>query len=254
MSTRDFDGTYLAPLFELVEKLRGDGAYQPLPAPAPSSSLAADEAPLGPWPASHLIRTSYGAGLAHADALRRLAVAGEMDATSPWTLMRGALENFAAGIWLLDGSGRPERRWRALSLWAEDMRNRAQHEQDTGHAPGPEGKTGLERRQEIRALAEALGLPPLVAPKAHVILEQAAPAAGLDPVAVRASWRAASGFAHGRFWPYLRASQPRAAMETGDGYLVAMVVDESQHGPLARHCHTMLCHLRDRYLARAAVR
>ncbi|MEU2793966.1 hypothetical protein [Streptomyces sp. NPDC007100] len=253
MSTRDFDGTYLVPLFELVEKLRGDGAYQPLPSPAPSSSLAADEAPLGPWPASHLIRTSYGAGLAHADALRRLAVAGEMDATSSWTLMRGALENFATGIWLLDGSGRPERRWRALSLWAEDMRNRAQHEQDTGHAPGPEGKTGLERRQEIRALAASLGLPPLVAPKTHVILEQAAPAVGLDPVAVRASWRAASGFAHGRFWPYLRASQPRAAMETGDGYLVAMVVDESQHGPLARHCHTMLCHLRDRYLARAAI-
>ncbi|MFF7977403.1 hypothetical protein [Streptomyces sp. NPDC007905] len=39
--------------------------------------------------AAHLIRSSYSAGLAHADALRRLT-AGEVDPTSPWTLLRGA--------------------------------------------------------------------------------------------------------------------------------------------------------------------
>ncbi|SEB29847.1 hypothetical protein SAMN04490357_0032 [Streptomyces misionensis] len=38
---------------------------------------------------AHLIRSSYTAGLAHADA----------------PLLRGALENFATGLWLLDGQG-----------------------------------------------------------------------------------------------------------------------------------------------------
>ncbi|MET9142084.1 hypothetical protein [Streptomyces parvulus] len=93
-----------------------------------TTPAAKDDAPLGPYAASHLIHVSYTAGLAHADALRRLTAAGEVDATSPWTLLRGTLENFATGLWLLNGVGRAERRRRALSLWNEDMLNRHQHE------------------------------------------------------------------------------------------------------------------------------
>lgn len=254
MSTRPgFDGSYLHPLFQMVEQLRHDGAYAPLPDPQPSSSLTADDAPLGPWAATHLIRTSYGAGLAHVDAFRRGTAAGEIDPTSPWTLLRGALENAATGVWLLTGTGRDERRRRALALWAEDMRNRAQHEADTGHIPAPGGKTGTERRQEIYHLADTLGISPLPVPKAGAIVEQAATAAGLDPVRTRAVWRAASGFAHGRYWPNLRAAQPRAAHTTArpDVSLAAIVLDEAQHQPLADACHTLLRHLRNRYLARA---
>jgi hypothetical protein len=83
MSTKAFNGAYLLPLFAEIEQARADGAYRPLPTPAPASSLATDDAPLGPYAASHLIRTSYTTGLAHADALRRLTVAGEVDPTSP---------------------------------------------------------------------------------------------------------------------------------------------------------------------------
>lgn len=50
------------------------------------------------------------------DAFRRLTAAGEIDPTSPWTLLRGALENAATGVWLLTGTGRDERRRRALAL------------------------------------------------------------------------------------------------------------------------------------------
>ncbi|MFF4845876.1 hypothetical protein [Streptomyces collinus] len=90
----------------------------------------------------HRVQNSYTAGLAHADVLRRLTAAGEVDPTSPWTLLRGALEDFATGLWLLDGTGRSERRRRALSVWDEDMRNRQQHERDTGHLPSGGGMTG----------------------------------------------------------------------------------------------------------------
>ncbi|MEU9992907.1 hypothetical protein AB0E10_40240 [Streptomyces sp. NPDC048045] len=70
-----------------------------------------------------------------------------------------------------------------------------------------------------------------------------------------AAWRAASGFAHGRYWPNLRASQPRAARKGADGvHTVALVIDEDQHRPLAEHCHTTLRRLQERYHARAQVR
>ncbi len=55
------------------------------------------------------------------------------------------------GLWLLDGTGRGERRRRALSLWDEDMRNRQQHETDTGHLPSSGGMTGAQRRTEMGA-------------------------------------------------------------------------------------------------------
>jgi hypothetical protein len=159
MTPPQFKFAYLQPLFADVESLRGEAAYQQLPAAQPSSSLAADDAPLGTYSASTLIRASFTAGVAHADALRRIVLHGEVDPTSPWTLMRGALENFATAAWLLGGNDRTERRHRSLRLWREDMRNRAQHEEDTDHVPGPGGKTGRERVQEIESLAVSLGIP-----------------------------------------------------------------------------------------------
>ncbi|WP_406368210.1 hypothetical protein OG788_46900 [Streptomyces sp. NBC_00647] len=252
MSTQAFNGAYLLPLFETIEQARGEGAYRQLPAPHPASSLAADDATLGPYAIAHLVQNSHTAGLAHADALRRLTVAGEVDPISPWTLLRGALENFATGLWLLDGAGRDERRHRALSLWDEDMRNRHQHEQDTGHQPSGAGKTGAERRAEIKDIADRLGLPPLTRPGTLQILLAAAPSAGLTAIKVGAAWRAASGFAHGRYWPNLRASQPRAAFQADNGiHTLALVIDEDQHRPLAQYCHSMLRRLQEHYTARA---
>ncbi|MFJ2729333.1 hypothetical protein [Streptomyces collinus] len=85
-------------------------------------------------------------------------------------LLRGALENFATGLWLLDGAGRIERRRRALSLWDEDMRNRQQHETDTAHLLSGGGMTGAKRPAKIRALVDQLGLAPLTALRPHQIL------------------------------------------------------------------------------------
>ncbi|MGW4198846.1 hypothetical protein [Streptomyces sp. NPDC005004] len=109
-----FQGAYRLPLFHAIEQARGEHAYRQLPVPAPTSGLAADDAPLDLYCAAHLIQNSYTAGLAHADALRRLTAADEIDPTNPWTLLRGALENFATGLWLLDGTGRSGRRRRAV--------------------------------------------------------------------------------------------------------------------------------------------
>ncbi|GGS94564.1 hypothetical protein [Streptomyces cinerochromogenes] len=150
---------------------------------------------------------------------------------------RGHFHGISLGLLALADylAGGSKRRRRALSLWDEDMRNRQQHETDTGHLPSGGGMTGGQRRAEIRALAEQLGLAPLSAPRTHQILLTAAPAAGLTAVKVGAAWRVASGFAHGRYWPNLRASQPRAVIPGGDGHTVAFVLDEDQHRPLAEY-------------------
>ncbi|MFD4247958.1 hypothetical protein ACFWP3_41245 [Streptomyces sp. NPDC058525] len=257
MTRTGFQFAYLQPLFTDVKRLRGEGAYRQLPAPQPSSSLATDDAPLGAYAASTLIRTSYSAGVAHVDAFRRLVEAGEADPQSPWTLMRGALENFATALWLLGGCDRTERRRRALALWREDMRNRAQHEEDINHVPGPGGKTGRERRQDVEDLALTLGIPTasLGRPEAGKIIEKAARDAGLPAREVTAAWRAASGFSHGRYWPNLRASMPVDAVRGGpDHYLMALVIDETQHRPFTRHTRHLLQRLHNRYEARAMPR
>lgn len=70
-----------------------------------------------------------------------------------------------------------------------------------------------------------------------------------------AAWRAASGFAHGRYRPNLRASQPRAALQADKGiHTLAPVIDEDQHRPLAHYCHSMLRRLQEHYTARAQAR
>jgi hypothetical protein len=63
----------------------------------------------------------------------------------------------------------------------------------------------------------------------------------------------ASGFAHGRFWPNLRAAQARSAIPTADGYLVGMVIDDDQLEPLASACLKLLNHAASRYAARNTV-
>ncbi|WP_411150399.1 hypothetical protein [Streptomyces sp. A30] len=205
---RPDDVAYLLPLFEAVAPYRADGHFRQLPEPAPRSSLATDDNPLNHYGSSYLIRTSFAAGLLHIDALRRLVIdSRQIDPASPWTLLRGALENFSTSVWLLCGKDRSERRARALALWDEDMRNRDQHETDVQHVVTGQGKSGAQRRQEVQQLATTLGLDPLPGGKAGFIIAAAAPEAGLDPVSVRASWRVAPGFAHGRFWPNLRAAQ-----------------------------------------------
>jgi hypothetical protein len=92
----------------------------------------------------------------------------------------------------------------------------------------------------------------LAKPEAGKLIAEAAAGIGLEPRQVTAAWQAASGFAHGRYWPNLRASLPRDAARGGsDHYLMALVIDESQHRPLTDHTHALLRHVQARYTARA---
>ena len=246
------DLSYLLPLFNAVGPWCGSDGEVRRPPVQPHSSMAADDAPLGSWRVSVLATSTFSAGLMHVHALVKLVtVAKVIDPYSPWTLLRAALENFATSSWLLGGS-REERRQRALSLWHEDFRDREQHEQDSGKRPsGPKSKTGAERRAQIKALADSLGLA-VLKPQTGDIITVAAGYAGLDPEKTRASWRIASGFAHGRFWPNLSGTEPRGAALLDDGYLLALVVNDEELAALATSCKAMFGYALARYLARSA--
>ncbi|MFI0736026.1 hypothetical protein ACH4S9_44685 [Streptomyces sp. NPDC021225] len=247
------DVSYLVPLFSAAAAYRGDNHFFLLPDPVPGSSLIKDDEPLKAWGAAKFIQSSFSAGPIQVEALTKLvAVAGQIDPYSPWTLLRAALENFATAVWLLHGKDRDQRRHRVLSLWAEDFRNRAQHESDTNHVAGPRGRTGQERRAEVQQLADSLGLPKLMKPEATGIISEAAASAGLDPTSTQALWRVASGFAHGRFWPNLRASEVRGAMPTTNGgFVLNVVIDDEQLKDMAEACRKLLEHTAKRYKARS---
>ncbi|WP_406368417.1 hypothetical protein OG788_46235 [Streptomyces sp. NBC_00647] len=111
------------------------------------------------------------------------------------------------------------------------------------------GKMWPQFEEELAAFSAC---PPLTRPGTLQILLAAAPSAGLTAVKVGAVWRAASGFAHGRYWPNLRASQPYAAFPADNGiHTLALVIDEDQHRPLAQYCNSMLRRLQEHYTVRA---
>ncbi|MEU8132128.1 hypothetical protein [Streptodolium elevatio] len=242
---------YLAPLFQAAAAHRTGDVIIPLPPPEAGSSLAADDGPLKSWGTAGWVRCLLPAGLLHVEVLRTLvADVRRVDPFTPWTLLRAAVEDFATAVWLLDGPTRKVRQHRALRLWAEDFRNRAQHEDDTGHTPEGSAKSGTERREEVQHLADMLGLRALARPHVTEIISDAAPVVGLDPRQARASWRVASGFAHGRRWTPLRAAAPNEIIATGEDRLVAFVIDDAELDSLASVCRTFLEHAAQRYTAR----
>lgn len=245
------DFFYLAPLFAAAARYRAEDHFRLLPQPEARSSLAADDKPLRPCSASKFISSSFSAGLLHVEALTQLVTeARQVDPVSPWTLLRAALENFATAVWLLDGKNRVERQHRTLTLWAEDFRNRADHETDVNHVTGLWGRTGTQRYEDVRQLAVDLGLPGLPRPSATKIITEAAVTARLEPDQTRALWRVASGFAHGRFWPNLRAAEVHDVNRADDGYLLQFGVDDEKLERLANACLQLLQRTDRRYRAR----
>ncbi len=248
------DVSYLKPLVDAALRYRAADHIVPLPGPVPGSSLLADDAALGPWNATTLIRNSITAGLLHVDSLSRLAVElGHLDPVTPWTVLRGALENFSAAVWLLTGNGRKERQHRALILWAQDFRNREQYEQDTQFQPVLGQKTGKQRLDEVVELADRLDLPKLGRPKIEDVVMAAAVEVGLGDVKTRALWRVASGFAHGRQWPNLRTLEIQGVRASGSGYSVGLVLGDEQFKNMAEAVLALLTRAEDRYHARRVV-
>ena len=190
----------IAPFIDVMAKRvgqRGEFAVQP------GSSLSGDDRVSNPFHVSHVVRQCLVAGVDHLHAVKALVVDQRvLHVAAPASLARGALENFAAGYWVLGPVNRDTRveralRWHATNV-VDDMRFRAALGEDTADLK-------VRRIDRIRDVATARNLETGVT-KGYRISEvvrfadeQLADLA----LGVYLPWQVCSGMAHGRPWAYL---------------------------------------------------
>jgi hypothetical protein len=131
------------------------------------------------------VTSSFSAGLLHVEALSQLVVvAKQLDPASPWTLLRGAVENFRLPSGFSTARKDLSDVIAPLSV-GRGLPHRAQHEADVNHVvTGANEKTGLQRQQEVKPLADSLAIKGLGPPRTHAAALPVRRCAGLGCWAV----------------------------------------------------------------------
>ena len=233
--------SYLLPLFELAGSMVDDDPANVsfgLAEPDANSSLARDNEETktkGYW-VSLVVDQAITASLDHAIALRYLVGSGKVTHAAPWTVLRGVLEPAALVVWVLNGSRRKRRQERALRVWYHDYTERGKWERDVNDVVVAPAKSASARAVEIVAVAKSLNLreTQVVGPLNYAdVVAHAGEVIGLERALARARWRESSGFAHGRFWPWMRLGSPHSAEVIRGGYAVAVGLAEEHHREVA---------------------
>jgi hypothetical protein len=122
---------------------------------------------------------------------------------APYSLVRAALENASAAVWLLHPDDRAERILRRLRFAALDIRNGEEARRLVGAPAGP--KSEAERIEQICGLAQRRGVDEAaVVAKRPVsyreIVKSAANTRRGGETAYMITWKMCSGIAHGDMW------------------------------------------------------
>jgi hypothetical protein len=220
----DEDGPYLA---ELLRVLGESGTWAARispdaerPRPAPHSPMCGDDNRLHPYELSHAAWHSLSHAVDHLGCLRALlGDAKVVHMYAPFSLVRAALENACAAVWMLQPPRRADRLTRRLGFAVTDIRNGEQVKKLTGQ-PGP--RTEQERMEELRAIASRAGLDEAAVKRGASyteIVQAVSDSAGTAAGVIYLSWKLCSGIAHGDFWPTWSAIQrvelPGAPQGTG---------------------------------------
>jgi hypothetical protein len=124
---------------------------------------------------------------------------------SPYSLVRVALENASAAVWMLAPSSRAERITRRLRFAALDIRNGEKVKELLGHA-GP--RTREDRLDVLRGIARREGIDERQAIE-RVTYEEIVRSAGnqtaVGEVTTCVIWKICSGIAHGDLWTTITA-------------------------------------------------
>ncbi|MFC9997022.1 hypothetical protein [Nocardia sp. NPDC127526] len=201
----------IGPLIE--QAMQRVGAMNEFPVKA-GSSLAGDDRASQPYQVSHTVRCCIHAGVDHLHALKRQVVdASVLHTMAPFSLARGALENLSIAYWILRPQRRDERVARTLRWHARNVR-------DAEHAKAPRGLPNSLSEPYLLKIEEVAGKRSGITAKvrdgyksydAVKYSQDNAVAAG----SVLWAWQLCSGFAHGRPWAILGASD-RETYPTSD--------------------------------------
>ena len=172
---------------------------------SPRSSLAGDDSKSDPYQVSHCVRMCLTAGVDHLHAVKTLIVDQQLlHVAAPFSLSRGALENFAAAFWILHPINRNDRIERTLRWHVKNFKDQEKAVSGLvlpGHRPLEPKLQKLEAIATQRKITTKLrgGYTSTEA------VSYADQYAGVS-VGVILPWQLCSGFAHGRPWAYLGAS------------------------------------------------
>jgi hypothetical protein len=172
------------------------------PRPLPGSPLRADDERAHPYELSHATWHSLSHAVDHLNCLRTLLRdAGLIHMYAPYSLVRSALENACAAVWILHPPSRPERMARRLRFAAEDIRNGENAKELIGKT-GPRSKQ--EQMEQVRDIAKRAGVNEATA-VCKVGYGEIVNAAGnsISPgsIVIPLSWKLCSGMTHGDYWP-----------------------------------------------------
>lgn len=208
----DKDGPHYAELLRLLGDVdswlsRIDPDAYP-PRPSPGSPLRADDERTSPYQLSHAVWHSLSHAVDHLNCLRTLLRdARVIHMYAPYSLLRSALENASAAVWMLQPARRPERVARRLRFAVTDIHNSEEVKRLTGSV-GPRSKH--ERMEQVRDIAKRAGVEAGVLRKKAgyaEIVEAAGDAFGPGADGILVSWRICSGMTHGDLWPTFGVGQ-----------------------------------------------
>lgn len=168
----------------------------------PNSELAADDAASAPYQVSHSARWCLNSGVDHLHALKSLVVKfRHLHSAAPYSLVRGALENFAAGFWILHPRDPVVRVEHGLQWWLKNGKDR-------DNAVPRDLETQQRARDAIVEVGRAAGCDKQQLASRYTstkVLEYADQySAAKRPHLV---WQICSGFAHGRPWAHFAMNE-----------------------------------------------
>jgi hypothetical protein len=203
----------IAPLIDVMTtRIQTPGEF----AVQPNSELAADDDASNPYQISHTARWCLNAGVDHLHALKSLVIDARLiHSNASYSLVRGALENLAAGFWVLNPDERSVRVEHGLRWWIKNFRD-----QDSAtRGLGLPNYTPLESKlQRIMQIGQDAGCDSNQLRSRYFstpVLEYANEnSTALGPFLM---WQVCSGFAHGRPWASLGMNEMERRPDEEEG-------------------------------------
>lgn len=178
------------------------------PGPAPGSPLRGDDARTHPYELSHGAWHSLSHAVDHLNCLYALLKDAQViHMFAPFSLVRAALENASAAVWMLQPPSRPSRVCRRLRFAAANIRNGDDAIQLAGIPARRPREDLLEKVRDLARQADVTESEAVKRVGYQEVVTQAARALGPDTVVIPLVWRLCSGISHGDFWTTLSAAQ-----------------------------------------------
>ena len=192
------------------------------------SELAGDDAVSAPYHVSHAARWCLNSGVEHLHALKSLVLdAGLIHSAPSYSLVRGALENFGAGFWMLHPPERHIRAEHGLRWWIKNFRDQGKATTSAGMADDMPVELKLAAIAEI-GRAAGCAVTELKSPYFSTpVLEYADQhSSAIHPHLI---WQICSGFAHGRPWASLGMNKMETRQaDQDDVSLVRLTADHKR--------------------------